>query len=96
MASKNKETFVIWPEYFNSDISRGSGRRMPRSLSVSSPTADDLFSISRKLGLSPVLEKEKSHPSRWFKSSGRVLIPKKHNKTETIRKIAQSLIKMKK
>ncbi|MBN1539667.1 MAG: signal recognition particle subunit SRP19/SEC65 family protein [Candidatus Thermoplasmatota archaeon] len=85
--------FVIWPQYFDSNLSRSEGRRMPRSLSVADPNAEELFHIARKLGLSPVLEDEKAFPSRWMAARGRIRIAKKFDKTTTMRKIAEGLVR---
>lgn len=95
MSKKKDDPLIIWPEYFSSDMSRRKGRRVPTSLSVNSPDSKDVFDVAKRLGLSPILEKEKSHPSRWFRSNGRVKVPKKYSKTKTIRIIGKSLVKKK-
>ena len=91
MAKPQDNMFIIWPEYFDSTITRAKGRRMPKALSVPTPNAEELFQIARKLGLSPVLEKEKSHPAKWMNTNGRIKVPKKYTKTQTMKMIAEKL-----
>lgn len=83
--------FILWPQYFDSNLSRSEGRRMPRSLSIPAPNSGDLFHIAKKLGLSPVLEDDKAFPSRWMEGKGRIRIAKKFDKTTTMRKVAEGL-----
>jgi len=85
--------FIIWPEYFDSTLSRSNGRRMPASLSVHGANAEELYSIAKKLGLSPVLENDKTFPSRWTEGKGRIKVPKKYDKTRTLRMIAEALVR---
>ncbi|MGA1819544.1 MAG: signal recognition particle subunit SRP19/SEC65 family protein [Thermoplasmatota archaeon] len=93
MAKAKDDMYLIWPEYFDSTISRSRGRRMPASLSVPGPNAEELFSIAKKLGLSPVLEMDRSFPSRWVDGKGRIKVPKKFDKTRTMRMIAEGLVR---
>jgi len=66
---------------------------MPMILCVQSPNAEELFSIAKKLGLSPVLEEAKSFPSKWMEGKGRIKVPKKYDKTRTMRMIGESLVR---
>jgi len=91
LAKAKDDMFIIWPEYFDSTISRSQGRRMPASLSVPNPNAEELFSIAKKLGLSPVLEMDRSFPSKWVEGKGRIKVPKKFDKTKIMRMIAEGL-----
>ena len=91
MANVDVSMYILWPEYFDSNLSRADGRRMPKELSIPSPNVEDIFKVARKLGLSPVLEKERSFPSRFSHQNGRIKVSKKFNKTETMKKIAQGL-----
>jgi signal recognition particle subunit SRP19 len=93
LAKGSTETYVIYPEYFNNQISRSSGRRVPRSMAVQDPRSEDILAVCKKLGLSPVLESEKPHPSDWNKADGRVKVLKKFPKEATLKMIAQRLMK---
>lgn len=96
MAKSKNDRYIIYPEYFSLDLQRNHGRKMPCSHSISSPTSDDLFKVSKQLGLSPTLEKGKSYPSRWFKSSGRIKVAKKQTKIKVMKMIGNALVKLKK
>jgi signal recognition particle subunit SRP19 len=91
MAKAKDDMYILWPEYFDSNLSRDQGRRLPKSLCVPSPNSEELFSLAKKIGLSPVLEKDKSFPSRWMDPKGRIKVPKKHNKTRTMMMLAEKL-----
>jgi signal recognition particle subunit SRP19 len=91
MPKASNDLFIIWPEYFNSNLSKAEGRRMPKELSVPTPSADEIYNVARKLGLSPILENDKSHPSKWMEHNGRIKVPKKFSKTEIMRMIAEKL-----
>ena len=64
---------------------------MSKALSVAGPNAEELFTIAKKLGLSPILESDKSHPSHWMEGKGRIKVPKKFDKTRTMKMIAEGL-----
>jgi signal recognition particle subunit SRP19 len=89
MVSKGTDKFVIWPIYFEKDVSRANGRRVPKNLAINNPTVQDIFKIAQSLSLTPLIEK-KSYPSLWW-TSGRILVEKKGSKTEILRNIAQKL-----
>jgi signal recognition particle subunit SEC65 len=62
-------------------------------MAVQDPRTEDILAICKKLGLSPVLESEKNHPSNLYRSEGRVKVQKKYPKEATLKIIAQRLIK---
>jgi signal recognition particle subunit SRP19 len=90
--SKKEKFIVLYPEYFNVKYSRAEGRKVPRKLAKKSPTIEDIEKSAKALGLTPIVEKDKSYPRTWHKKRGRVLIEKKKiNKTELLKMIAQGL-----
>jgi signal recognition particle subunit SRP19 len=93
LAKRDHSGYILWPEYFDSNLSRSHGRRVPIDLAVNSPNCEEIFLICKKLGLSPELEKRSAHPSRWFDPKGRVKVPEKSSKSETIEKVAKALSK---
>ncbi len=86
---------VIYPEYIDSRLSRGEGRRIPFKLAVHNPSVHEIAEIAEKLGLNPVVE-ESSYPRRWWEHRGRVIVDKKGSKLETLKMIARELKKYKK
>jgi signal recognition particle subunit SRP19 len=66
--------FILYPQYFDSRISRGEGRRVPRDMAVRAPTSLDVFHAAQVAGFDPELDPESHHPAFWFHKAGRVLI----------------------
>jgi len=83
-----RDKWVIWPVYFDAEVGRKEGRKIPKELAVKNPTVDEIYMAAKKLGLNPVKE-EKAYPKRWWKKEGRILVDKKERKLEVIRKIAE-------
>lgn len=91
MAKAKDDMYILWPEYFDSNLSRANGRRLPKPLCIPSPNAEELFSIAKKIGLSPIIENDKAFPSKWMDRKGRIKVPKKFNKTQTMLMVAEKL-----
>ncbi|MHA2097280.1 MAG: signal recognition particle subunit SRP19/SEC65 family protein [Candidatus Kariarchaeaceae archaeon] len=90
---RRKKFYVIYPEYFDSTISRSQGRRVPLSLADPDPHLKKITKACERLEIEFQPEPEKAHPTFWWKKSGRILIPiDKNNKTpkeELIKEIAK-------
>lgn len=64
---RGKGKIVVWPSYFDADLSWGEGRRVAKDLAVRQPKAEDILAAAEEAGLKPVLESGASHPSRpWI------------------------------
>ncbi len=74
MVSRDEDTIVIYPCYFDKALSRSSGRRVPLNQAVEKPNVDSLAKAARLIGESIKIEKEAKHPSSPFRSDGRILI----------------------
>lgn len=90
MVSKDDGKLVLWPLYFDIDEPR-PWRRVPKELAVSEPTAEAIARIAADLRLKPVLEKGVSHPKRWWKEEGRVLVDARGVKSVLLQQIAEKL-----
>ncbi len=66
--------FILYPQYFDSRISRDEGRRVPREMAVKGPNAIDVFHAAQSAGFDPELDPDSHHPAFWFYRAGRVLI----------------------
>jgi len=88
LVTKKDTPIILWPEYFDSSISKSHGRRVPRKLAANSPTVEQIAKAAKRLKLNPKIEIKKAYPSRWWKRSGRVLVQAKTKKTKIIRQIA--------
>jgi signal recognition particle subunit SEC65 len=67
---------IFWLDYFDSGLSRESGRRVSLPLATRSPTVEELASAARILGYEPHVEKAR-HPARPTKPSGYIQVEKR-------------------
>lgn len=68
-----RDGYVVWPVYFDRNVPRSRCRRVPLSLAVKNPTADDIVKAARSLGWSVEVEPG-AHPSTWWNKSGKIVI----------------------
>ncbi|MBN1682359.1 signal recognition particle protein Srp19 [Candidatus Bathyarchaeota archaeon] len=90
---RDKDKLVIWPIYFDIDLSWSKGRRVPRNLAVKQPKIENIAKAAYEEGLNPELKKESAHPKRPWIKNGLILIDKKLPKNEAIKRIAKKLPK---
>ncbi len=64
---------VLWPAYFDAELTRSEGRRVPQELAVEEPTVDEIATAVQQVGYDAVIEREKTY-SREFEPRGRVLV----------------------
>lgn len=94
MAFDNETAIVLWPEYFDSGLSRRQGRRLPVSKCVKDPSLDMIAKGAIILGLEYKIDESKSYPSDWTSKKGCVKVEKgKMKKTEIIPCIGEILVK---
>lgn len=91
MVSRDDGKYVIWPVYFDKNISRRDGRRVPKNIAVDKPSLDNMYRIAKEMGLNPEIEKEAKHPSKQWDYKGRILVDKKDKKEKILREIAKRL-----
>ena len=73
--ANHPDRIVVWPGYFDSKVSRRSGRRVSKSRSVSNPTLDGLAYAARSAGIRKMKREENiSHPSRPSAREGRLWV----------------------
>lgn len=82
---------ILWPAYFDKERSQAQGRRVPKSLAVESPTAEEIYEVCVMLKKSPVLEAKKKMPRSSWARSGRVVIKKEGAKLKSLKEVASSL-----
>ncbi|MCE7737492.1 MAG: hypothetical protein GPJ54_21560 [Candidatus Heimdallarchaeota archaeon] len=91
---RRKKFYVIYPEYFDSNISRSQGRRVSLSIADPNPHLKKIVKACERLEIECQSQPDKAHPSFWWKQSGRVLIPIDKNnklpKEELIKTIAKT------
>ena len=87
---KDYERYVVWLEYFNSELKRSGGRRVPLSLATRGPKPEELQEACRRLNLQPVLQTG-SYPSSGRRESAYVSIRKEKPKQSLMLKIAKEI-----
>jgi signal recognition particle subunit SRP19 len=89
---KRRDGFIIWPMYFDASVSRSLYRRVPLSLSVKNPRAEQVTEAARRLGWSAVIEPGE-HPAFWWRKTGKVIVNpgKPMKKSEVIRALAKAM-----
>lgn len=87
---KEYEKYVVWLDYFNSELKRSDGRRVPLSLATRAPTLDELVEASKRLSLQPV-EQVARYPNSASRQSGYVSVIKQKPKHSLVSKLAKEL-----
>ncbi|XVH30828.1 signal recognition particle subunit SRP19 [Haloferacaceae archaeon DSL9] len=64
---------VIYPAYFDADLTRSKGRRVPQDLAIAEPTVDEVAKAVQQVGYDATIERGKAY-SREFEPRGRVLV----------------------
>lgn len=91
MVSKGQDRVVLWPRYFDRDLSRKDGRRVPEALAVRAPDAAWVEAACRKVGLQVELEEGVRDPYVPYEKTGRVLVRKTEPKEAILQKVAQRM-----
>ncbi|KAL1405272.1 signal recognition particle subunit [Vanrija albida] len=90
----------VYPLYFDAKASVKNGRRVPRESALWWPLAAHIARACSSLGLSSVLEPEKTHPADWenpgrvkvqFQKDGRFLNPIIKNRTQLYIQLARQM-----
>ncbi|TLX97004.1 MAG: hypothetical protein E6K96_04605 [Thaumarchaeota archaeon] len=87
---KAYERFVIWLEYFNSELKRRQGRRVPLDAAIRSPALKELEEACRRLALDPKPQAA-TFPRSARTGSGYVSVRKEGTKQKLLVKIARQL-----
>ena len=91
MPGKAEGKLVLWPHYFDRNLTRAQGRRVPSDLAIENPKVGNIAQAAHTLGLKVELEDEARPPAFWHTSKGRVLVPKTGKKEEILKQIARRL-----
>jgi signal recognition particle subunit SRP19 len=87
---KDYDRQVFWLDYFDSELKRSQGRRVPLSSATRAPGLAELGEACRRLNLQPQTQSAR-YPSRPLKESGYVSIIKTGPKQPQLLKIAREL-----
>lgn len=92
--SQRKDLRVIYPEYFDKNLTMRLGRRVPLKLAYEEPEAKRVALAAQKAGYEVFLDSKKHYSRTWYNRNGRVLIEKNGSKEEQLREIAKNLSKV--
>lgn len=87
---KDYDRYVVWLDYFNSELKRNEGRRVPLSSATKAPKLDELTEACNRLSLQPSSQAAR-FPSGGSRESGYVSVPKSDAKHVLLIKIAREL-----
>ncbi|MGQ9469405.1 MAG: signal recognition particle subunit SRP19/SEC65 family protein [Nitrososphaerales archaeon] len=88
---KDYNLLILWLDYFNSNLKRSEGRRVPLNLSIKSPTLDELIKAAKLAGYNPK-PFSASHPKRGLTPSGYITIERIKPKSMALREVSKALI----
>jgi signal recognition particle subunit SRP19 len=87
---KQYEKYVIWLDYFNSELKRREGRRVPLSSATRAPTLQELGEVCRRLNIQYIAQVAR-YPTSPSRESGYVSVTKAKPKHALIMKVAKEL-----
>jgi signal recognition particle subunit SRP19 len=85
---------VIYPEYFDKNLSWKMGRRVPKRIAYDNPELKRVALAAQKAGIEVFLDSKKHYSKTWFEKRGRLLIAKDGSKEKQLRLIAKNLSKV--
>jgi signal recognition particle subunit SRP19 len=88
-----EKAWVLWPEYFDINLTRGEGRKVKKSLAIAQPTTELISKACQSLGLEHKVEEDKAYPGQWHHRKGRVLVDKKMSKSQLVLKVGERLVR---
>ncbi len=86
---------MIYPEYFDFNLGRSQGRKVPLNQSVKKPAIDEILIIVKPLA-NNTENSSKSHPGNWSSNSGSIIVDYEGSKTSLLHKIGTGLKKLRK
>jgi len=65
---------VLWPAYFDAELSRSGGRRVPADLAVEEPSVEEIAEAVGQVGYDAVVERDAAYPREHYRSRGKVVV----------------------
>ncbi len=88
---RRKGRLVFWPAYFESENTRGDGRRVPKGLALRGVKVDELYRAAEDLELNPELKPGTAFSKKPWDRTGSVIVDKKRSKTLIIAELASRI-----
>ncbi|MDE1857942.1 MAG: hypothetical protein KGI26_02585 [Thaumarchaeota archaeon] len=87
---KDYDRYIFWLDYFDSELKRSQGRRVPLSTATRAPTLAELGEACRRLNIQPQPQTAR-YPPKAAKESGYVSVAKAPPKHALLLKVAKEL-----
>ena len=78
---RKKGRLVFWPAYFDSENTRGDGRRVSKGLALRGVKVDELYRAAEDLELNPELKPGTAFSKKPWDRTGSVIVDKAKSKT---------------
>jgi signal recognition particle subunit SRP19 len=78
---RRKGRLVFWPAYFDSENTRGDGRRVPKGQALRGVKVDELYRAAKDLELNPELKPGTAFSKKPWDRTGSVIVDKNKSKT---------------
>jgi signal recognition particle subunit SRP19 len=78
---RRKGRLVFWPAYFESENTRGKGRRVPQGLALRGVKVDELYKAAEDLELNPELKPGTAFSKQPWDRTGSVIVDKAKSET---------------
>ena len=88
---RRKGNLVFWPAYFDSENTRGDGRRVPKGLAVRGVKVDELFRAADDLELNPELKPGTAFSKKPWDRTGSIVVDKAKSKTLLTTELASKI-----
>jgi signal recognition particle subunit SRP19 len=88
-----EKAWVLWPEYFDINLTRSEGRKVKKPLAIAQPNTELISRACQSLGLEFKVEEDKAYPGQWHHKKGRVLVEKKMSKSQLLMKVGERLVR---
>jgi signal recognition particle subunit SRP19 len=82
---------VLWPIYFDSAVTWGEGRRVPKTKAIRAPKTEDIVKAAVSVGLKAQLQPSVAHPRYPWIKTGYVLVESKEPKAKVLKLIASKM-----
>jgi len=90
---KDYEHFVVWLDYFNKNLTKRMGRRLPKEKCVFDPSLKELIDATKEAGIEVTESDDKVRfPRRAYVRSGYIILPKESPKNKTLFRISERLV----
>ncbi|MCC9261047.1 signal recognition particle protein Srp19 [Methanobrevibacter woesei] len=93
--NKQKNRIIIWPQYFDKNLSHSEGRKVSLEYAINEPTVNDISRALKRLQIPNIIHNEKAYPGKWYEKSGCILAESDQNKLQLLKEIGLKLKEIK-